>query len=349
MWHYLAMLTTLKMPKILISTGIYPPAIGGPAEYAKSLESSFKAAGLAVWVKTYNIENKLPTGIRHIYYFFKIIPSALWADYIISLDTFSVGLPTTFASKLFGKKNVIRTGGDFLWESFVERTGREVLLKDFYNTSRQFLSLKEKVIFHLTKYVFRATDAIIWSTPWQRNIFLKPYGLETQKHFIVENFYGPKQESNEPIKKVFLASTRNLKWKNHSRLGIAFEKIKTNHPEIILDTAPSRHDEFIEKIKNCYAVILVSHGDISPNMILEAISYNKPFILTKETGLYDKLKDIAVFVDPLDENDIAQKITYLLDGENYQTQLDKIRNFNFTHTYDQIASEFLYVFQKITK
>src|SRR3989344_8972792 len=60
-----------KRMKILITTGIYPPKIGGPAQYALNLKESFERMGHFVYIKTFNIENSLPTGIRHIFFFIK--------------------------------------------------------------------------------------------------------------------------------------------------------------------------------------------------------------------------------------------------------------------------------------
>src|SRR5436309_2301876 len=108
--------------KILIATGIYLPKIGGPAQYAKNLERVFTDLGHSVTVLTFGLEDNLPTGVRHLFFFFKILPKVFSADIICALDTFSVGLPAVLASQISGKKCVIRTGGDFLWEQYVERT-----------------------------------------------------------------------------------------------------------------------------------------------------------------------------------------------------------------------------------
>ena len=74
---------------------------------------------------------------------------------------------------------------------------------------------------------------------------------------------------------------------------------------------------------DCYAFILVSLGDISPNMIMDAIRFNRPFIVTRETGIYERIKDIAIFVDPENTEDIAEKIIWLSEPENYEKQKEK--------------------------
>ena len=79
---------------------------------------------------------------------------------------------------------------------------------------------------------------------------------------------------------------------------------------MIFEESGETFEKFMERISRCYAVILASLGDISPNMILDAIRHNKPFILTKETGLYDRLKNIAIFVDPENTDDIKEKILF---------------------------------------
>ena len=108
--------------KILIVTGIYPPEIGGPAEYARNLKEVWVNRGDYVSLKVFSKFKNIPLGIRHIIFFFYIIPSVVTADYIFTLDAFSAGV-VTVAAKLFNKKVIFRTGGDVLWELYVERTG----------------------------------------------------------------------------------------------------------------------------------------------------------------------------------------------------------------------------------
>src|SRR5882724_5972091 len=120
--------------RIVIATGIYPPEIGGPAQYALNLANIWQKQGHLVSVHVFSRFNFLPTGIRHFFYFCSILPDLARADFVLALDTYSSAFPTLVASSLFGKKIILRTGGDFLWESYIERTGDLVLLKDFYKT-----------------------------------------------------------------------------------------------------------------------------------------------------------------------------------------------------------------------
>ncbi|MBA3733308.1 glycosyltransferase family 4 protein [Patescibacteria group bacterium] len=332
---------------ILIATGIYPPEIGGPAQYAMNLCDIWQKQGHNVTTKVFSNWNYLPTGIRHFAYFCSILLPTAKADFVLILDTYSCALPATLACKLFGKKNILRTGGDFLWESYVERTGDLVLFREFYVKKIPEFSNKEKLIFKFTKAILKNVDAIIWSTEWQKNIFMDPYELQNQKHFVVENYYGPRIPSSEPKHKNFIAFTRKLKWKHMEALLKVFNRKDVIDSEGVLDAGAVPHSEFLDTIKNSYAVIIASLGDISPNTILDAISFGKPFILTRETGLYERIKDIALWVDPKNERDVAEKVIWLCDNSNYLEQKRKIEEFTFVHTWEEIAKEYLDIYNTI--
>lgn len=334
-----------EIKTILIATGIYPPQIGGPAEYAKNLEEVWQKEGRKVLIATFNFEKKLPTGIRHLYFLIKNFSKFIQADFIFVLDTWSVAMPTAIACLILRKSFVIRTGGDFLWESYVERTKKKVLFRNFYKTESIFFNLKERIIFKTTVWVLKRASKVIFSTTWQRDIWQIPYNLDLSKTKIIENFSGGLSSGAatelKELEKIFVASTRDLVWKNKDMLQKAFSEVKREKKEIELFNNVLPHNEFIQKIRDSYAVILVSLGDISPNMILDALYCGKPFICTKECGLYEKLKNIGLWIDPLNSEDIKQKILYLSDEKNYSLEQEKIRSFKFDHSWQEIAQEIL--------
>lgn len=338
--------------RILIATGIYPPDIGGPAQYARGVEKAWLEQGHKVKVLAFRFERKLPTGIRHLYYFLRVLFSLRGVDFVFSPDTFSAALPALFACKLARKKLIVRTGGDFLWEQYVERTGDLVLLRNFYKTRIQRFNAKERIVFKLLRFLFRHVDAMIFSTEWQKNIFEKPYRLNDKKCTVVENYYGPREYLSTlgavvMSEKIFVGGTRELKWKNIPRAREAFARVREAGFPVTFQWETGSRGQFLLDIASSYAVIIASLGDISPNTILEAIQLGKPFILTRETGLYDRLKDIGVWVDPEDVRDIAEKIMWLSDEKNYEDQCKKIVAFSFTHSYEEIGNQILDVYRKI--
>lgn len=333
--------------RILIATGIFPPDVGGPAIYAKNLADEFAGRGYEVKVLAYRLERKLPIGIRHFFYFLRVVLNMWKTDLIIALDIFSVGLPAVLAGKIFSKKTILRVGGDFLWETYVEATGDLIKLTDFYKKQPAF-PLKFKIISFLQKFVLKNASALAFNTNWQKDFFQKYYNLDAKKTFVVENFYPVKNKISDGTggeklnEKVFIWIGRKVKLKNLEILERAFAKAKKTRLDIELEISENiPHEELIEKMEKSYAVILPSISDVAPNFVIEAIGLNKPFILTKETGLFGKLKDIGIFIDPFDEEDIKEKILFLSENGNYKEYQKKVSGFNFTHSWREIADEFL--------
>jgi len=327
--------------KIIIATGVCPPKMGGPSYYAHNLSKEFRGLGQNVKIVTYGMEARLPSGLRHLFYFLKLFLKSLGADFILALDTLSVGLPSAAVRSLTRSRLLIRTGGDFLWEQYIERIGPEILLSRFYESAPKFTA-KEKKVFNLTKYVLKRADILLFSTKYQRDIFLNAYGPDISKTRIVENFYGPKKEAFSPRKKIFLWAGRDIRFKNSQRMKEAFALAREENKNIELEIHKDiKQEELFKKMARSYAVMNISIGEISPNFIMEAIAFNKPFILTKETGIYDRVRDIAIFADPMDIKDIKEKILFLADDNNYEAQKKKIERFGFRHSYGEIAEEIL--------
>ena len=334
--------------RIQISTGVFPPQIGGPAQYSANLLHEFQQAGHQAKVVTFSIERYLPPGIRHAFFFLKVLSAVARADAVLVLDTFSVGFPTTLACWLLGKRKVaLRTGGDFLWESYLERVKQKVLLRNFYDDPHVKLNLKERVIFYLVRWTLAHVARVIFSTAWQRDLFLKPYGISPNRAEVIENCYGPRVADEEPAGKVFMAQSRGIFFKNIDILHAAFTRAQQTCPDIVLDVEQCSHSELREKMRRAYAVMVISLGEISPNFVMEALTYNRPFILSKENGVATRLADCGIFVDPLNVEEIAAAIVRLCDPQVYQTQRARIREFNFVRTWGDVASDILSVFPKL--
>jgi glycosyltransferase involved in cell wall biosynthesis len=147
--------------------------------------------------------------------------------------------------------------------------------------------------------------------------------------------------------KIFIGSTRVLKWKNLERLKRAFAEAAAQDPSLVLDLENCPPPLFAQKLKDCYGVILVSLGDISPNLILEAIRAGKPFILTTENGLESRLAGIGRRSDPENQAEMTAQILELSRPAVYQAEKDKLASFNFKHGWSQIAEEFLGLASKV--
>src|SRR3989344_2545076 len=220
--------------KILIATGIYPPEVGGPAIYAKEIHDELESRNIEAPVFHYGkLEKSLPPGLRHLAYAFRLLPHVWHTDAVLAFDTGSTGLPAAILARLFRKKFLVRIGGDFLWESYVERTGDLVRLSEFSNAKRP-LTLKERLIFKGTKFLLKHSFGTLFTTSWQRDIWRKAYGFKDERAFIIDNFYPPREKGDTPDKS-FLFVGRVIKLKNEKKFLSAFETVRMRHPDIFLD------------------------------------------------------------------------------------------------------------------
>jgi glycosyltransferase involved in cell wall biosynthesis len=333
--------------RILIATGIYPPTIGGPAQYAVELGEAFKASGHVVRVLTYGkIERFFPFGLRHLYVFLRALFMMPTTDLLIALDTISTGLPATLAAKILRVRCTVRIGGDFLWETFVERTKNPLTLPEFY-THLHLLSVKEKVIFSLQKFLLRIVDDIVFTTDWQRRLWENPYHLTREKCHMIENAYvlTPQSSPRIPLstpEKCFLWAGRPIVLKNLPLLTQVFEELHTKGVSVRLECVTGvSHVELIKKIGESYAVILPSLSDVSPNVILDGVRAGVPFIMTKHTGISDRLFGAGLFVDPTSKEEILNAVLALCDEGVYRKCQSALNNLSYVHTYEDIAKEFL--------
>ncbi|MDZ4227325.1 MAG: glycosyltransferase family 4 protein, partial [Patescibacteria group bacterium] len=317
----------------------YPPEIGGPAMYAKELARALEKRGHDVRVVLYGGLKSLPIGIRHALYTLKLLAHAMRSDAIIAFDTFAVGFPAAIVHMLTRQPLVVRIGGDAVWEMYVERTKDLLPLPEVYR-NRERWNWKERVTFRISRFVLRRCRAA-FSSEWQLDIWKKAYALESARVGVVENAVQPKIGTAAPQKKNFILYSRDIALKNIAAFTRAFAEAKKEYPDIELETGTLPHAELAERMRSCYAVVLPSISDITPNYIIDAIRCGKPFLLTKYSAYAQRFGEYGVIVDPLDEADMSRGIEKLADTGNYRRLRAKIATFNEVRTYDDIAAEFM--------
>ena len=100
-------------------------------------------------------------------------------------------------------------------------------------------------------------------------------------------------------------------------------------------------------MKEAYVTILPSFSDDSPNLILEGLSFGKPFIATKFNGLQDQIGSFGISVDPRDQSALTEAIIRMADIETYDLYRKRIAVFSYTHTYDDIARDLIQLFNTL--
>ncbi len=324
---------------ILIAAGIYPPQIGGPAKYAQKLHEELGRRGPVELCAWSGFERALPWGIRHIVYFLRLLPKAMRADAILALDTWSTGFPALVAAKLLHRRLLVRIGGDFVWEAYIERTGKVVKLSEFYAHPRE-LSVKERAIQRATKVLLNGADVLLFNTAWQMHIWQEAFKFSTTAR-VLENEYPPKKPTTDsPLgTKIFVAAGRGIRYKNIPAFAEAFAKVAQGRAE--LDTRALPPQEHAARNAAAYAYAVPSVSEVNSNNIIEALSYNKPFIAPLDCGMRERLQGLGVFVDTLDAAAMQRAVEELLDEHAYQAYVERIKAFSYVRTWEDITDEIL--------
>ena len=333
--------------KILIATPLSPPDPGGPSYYSGGLYDAFQALGQPVELISFSDVRSLPVGIRHIVFFFQVFFTLRKMDALIMLDTVSVAVPAVIAGRLLRKKMAVRIGGDYVWERYIERTGKKVLLSEFYTKERE-LTKKERFIMWLQqKYVFRDDVQLVFNTAWQYGLWAEPYNLKDENAQVIGNAFDKNMEKQHTPGEVFLAAWRPTAFKNIDTLEKAYELAKEADPGIALEIYKNIPRESLhEYMLSARALFIPSLSELAPNMAYEALAMGIPVVLTKDCGLFEQLKDVALWIDPRSPEDIAEKMHYLQSDTGYSVARERALAFKYEHTYINIANEFLFVLKK---
>ncbi len=331
--------------KIVIATGIFPPEVGGPAFYSRDLAEALRADGHDVRVVLYGSLKSWPTGLRHALYAVKLIAQSLTAQAIIAFDTYSVGMPAAVAGMLTGTPVVVRIGGDFIWEMYTERTQDLLPLPEIYSHRDRWNS-KERFIFRIQSWVISRVH-LAYTSSWIRDLWSGVYDSDPARAYIVENPIEPKLVSKEPVRKNFAFYSRQLTLKNNDAFRRAFIKAKNIHPDIELEEGMVSKEDLMRRLQECYAVVLPSISDVTPNYIIDAIRCGKPFILTKYSGYAERFGEFGVIIDPMSEEDMTRGVMALAEEKTYAIYKKRIDEFNEVRTFKDIAREFTEIISKI--
>ncbi|MBP9750006.1 MAG: glycosyltransferase family 4 protein [Candidatus Pacebacteria bacterium] len=325
--------------RILIVTPLVPPEPGGPSYYSVALKEALERAGETVDLIAFKEVRKYPTGIRHLIFLYKVLFRALTVDALIVLDTVSVALPAVIVGWVLGKKTLIRTGGDFVWEAYVERTGEKVLFRDFYTTARA-LSYKERMLVWLHRHVILPLAShITYNTELQRAVWRTAYGVSDNKTSVTENSY-PVGTHRGKGGTVFVCAWRPTAFKNVDMLEQAVIRAQGTCGGVVVDYLRGVPREAVyARLQEARALIVPSLTEFGPNLAMEALSMGVPVLLTRECGVHHRLDGFVTWFDPLDAEDLAEKMCMFMDTTFYAREQEKVDGFSFVRSYDEVARD----------
>ena len=259
--------------KILITTGIFPPDIGGPASYVVRLASEFTEKGYQVEVVTYGEEEKdeeydfsvrrvsrkkkLP--FRYFSYFLQVLLAGRDASVVYAQCPVSSGWSASWAAKILRKKFILKIVGDYAWEQARNIFEIEDSLDDFQKKS---YSGKIAQLRKIQKKTAQRAQAIIVPSLYLKSI-VQDWGIDQSKIKVVYNAI----EENPLVKKInqqeakertglwediILSIGRLVPWKGFDVLIDSFSEILEKNPNfrlVIIGSGPQK-ENLIFKIKN---------------------------------------------------------------------------------------------------
>ena len=223
--------------KILIATGIYPPEIGGPASYSKTMAIKLKDSGVVVLTyspvfsfkddinqpyKIVRVWSGWPKGLRHLRYFLKALSLARKSDAVFALNAVSAGIPAMYAAKMTKKKFFVKIVGDAAWERTINNGKTQLLINDFQKLKPSARGRLHK----LQHKVCKNADGIIVPSQYLADM-VHGWGVPKDKIKVIYNGvdFKPSELSKEEARRkigifghLILSAGRLVPWKGFRML-----------------------------------------------------------------------------------------------------------------------------------
>ncbi len=201
--------------RVLITTGIFPPDIGGPATFlsylAEDLEKSSFAkalvdeAGFAVSVLTFGDPKvgEYPFPIKKVRsklaFLLNIFLMARRTDVIYTQDLYTAGLCSYLVKRVFPKKRlVVRFVGDSAWEKSVSSGATE---DDLLTFNQKKYDAKTEKLKKRRLRILQKADAIITASEFLKKVLLQ-IGISENKIKVIYNSVDFLQSQfDEPLDK----------------------------------------------------------------------------------------------------------------------------------------------------
>jgi len=346
--------------RILITTGIFPPDIGGPATYVPTIAKALTERGHQVTVLTTSEpenlqwdDNAYPFSVLRInrrqriwLRLLKCVAKALrlgrTADVIYANGIY---FETAIANKFLRKPLIMKIVGDEAWE----RSVRKGWTKDnFEGFQQRRQSWQAELLKRHRSWVVRQADKVIVPSQYLANWVVK-WGVPAEKVVVIYNAVEIPDSIEPlpvPLKTPIKAITvgRLVPWKRVNRLLEALEKI----PElglVVVGDGPERprlermaqdlgvsdrvyfagqrsKRETIGLMAACDFFVLNSTYEGLPHVVLEAMALGLPVVATAVGGTPEVVRDweTGVLVSPEDRM-LESTLLTLVSNKEMKQQL----------------------------
>lgn len=312
--------------KLLLTTPLYPPQVGGPATRAFLLENRLPDFGFEVSLVKFGDVLTFPKIVRHFVFFLQILIKGFRSDVIVAQDPVSTGLPALLASKLLRKKYIVFIVGDYAWEQGVQRFGVTDALDDFSLQYKKY-SFFVRTLKNIQTYVAGRAHRIIVPSLYLQKI-VSNWGLPKDAISVIHNsfdapkFFETKEEARNILNisgKVIVSAGRLVPWKGFE---ILIRKVMPKVVEIfsdaklyILGDGPDKHtlEKAISDSGAKEHVILLGKKDQVE--LFRFVRASDVFVLnTSYEGMSHQLLEVMALGTPIVASDIAPNAEVIDNG-----------------------------------
>lgn len=330
----------MKDKKILLATGIFPPDIGGPAtqtyNLARLLQKKNKDFEVLTYANEYKefdfpvrrVNNKQNIFLRYCKYFYQVLKRGRNYDVIYCQGAFSEGIPCVLANLILRKRMILRVGGDFVWELAFNSGKTKDTLEDFHK-KRQ--GLKVGLLNKLHFFILKRVDLIISPTNYYKTILVSR-GIKESKIKVIRNALSidlpeeTKEKRHEKKKALYVGRLTSLK--NIDKVILSLrenddfefiivgdgpEKVKLKNlakEEGVADKVKFLGYKSHEDLRDIYSqadcFVHVSHSEVSPNVLIEAMAYDLMILYNDSGGGVEILGDYPnkILLENLSEKEV---------------------------------------------
>ena len=364
----------LGIMRILITSGVYPPDIGGPARMIERLVLDLRESNFDVCVLTFGQsgdENEVHRANSKLDFFIKLKKLAPKFDVIYTFDLYTAGfLSWLVGKKIFNKKLVVRFAGDSAWElaSNKGQTNDDILTfqKKFYGLS---------VAWHkwLRKQILGGADKVVVVSEFMKTV-ATGIGVPEEKIKVIYNsvdFTSYELPDHHKLNnyRVILTIGRLVPWKGVDLLIKALAKLNNKELKLLIvgdgpdlsrlkklvdDERVIEQVEFVGKVPldevfNYYdkadMFVLDSQYEGLSHVLLEALKAGKPIIASRSGGNPEVIKNEqnGLLVDYGNVDQLVVSIKRILIEKKWQSTefkndcADSLKKFNWQNVIQQTS------------
>ena len=314
------------MMKLVIATPLYPPDIGGPATYARTLEVELGKHGVTVVVVSFHTVRHLPKGIAHVVYMVKLFRALAGADLLLALDPVSVGLPAALMALFRNKKFVVKVVGDYAWEQGTQRFGVVDTLDAFVKKPSRAYALPVRCLRMIQVFVASHANRLIVPSHYLKGIVTQ-WGIHPEKVSVVYNAFdgigalANKEECRRALGlsgTIVLSAGRLVSWKGFDTLMhvlVEARKKVSDAQLYIAGSGPWRLPLMNEITALGLEGQVIMLGNVEHHKLMEYIRAADCFVLnTGYEGLSHQLLEVLAVGTPIVTTNIGGNPELIEDG-----------------------------------